>query len=1636
MFRSFLLRFSPGSLRMGAAVLLLVVASAVPRAGHTQTVLPRAGQSFSFGIIDGPYTFTDSASALQSTNLILTVVSAYSGCGIVTSPSGYSQDFSFAPGAPTIITLPLDLIHLNDLGKTEKGLLVHTTEPVNLVLHDYIPYGGDATQILPDNALDTSYVTCGWGIWDDPSDGENDLTEFIVTATSDSTFVTITPSVRTLLNQADSVPFTVMLNHGECYIVKSDTSDHPSDPSLSGSTIHSTKPVSVISGLTCGYVPVGVQACNELMDELIGRKWWGTHFFVQPLDINDSGGQLVLTSNTDFVAKINNNTFNSANGRLSMPFTGDLEIHTMNNLGSPFPVEAHQLTRSFSDCDSESGDPSLVSVLDTSAYSDTALWNTPSFFFSHSVPIICRTADLGIATLDGTPLNLLGAPSSIINGSSYSAMNPRVKTGIHKILSPDPVFAISAGFYIADSYTFIAGTAGSHLPEDSTGHAVLLQADSAQTCTDFTVTASLGTPITDSEGVITFTITIMYDPSTLQLVGINPLTVLLNATYTVDTSIPGTVKITILGTPLIAGSNLFQLIFEGWKSTAATTVSLNGGATTICGDDSENITGLPTTFRVRPSTDTFPRQFLLSNTNAALCEQLTVALNTDSILTPADGLILSKIVVLYNPLKEQLQGMAPGNLLAGKNYSEITLPLGDFQLIMTKPGLISGGSSVFRLEFTPLMPSAADTIQVQVYYLECGDTLTRDLSIVFPIAKSYGFSAPLAELFDSTPTCLSKDTGILIGDSICAPLTITNISATDSNWTVINANGQPLTFPITVEGYSDIPLLITFHPQALGEQQDSVTITYTYFDSTYTRKISLFGIGSMPGTFQFPKTLDFGSASVCAPLDSLLAFANPTCDPVKVDSVRVTSPFVLVSKLPMTVKAGKDSVLKFQYAPGTIATDTGTAIVTLTVNGSIVTDTVTFTGTGKSSGTVLYPHTFNFGSASPCVPLNTLITFTNTACDTASIDSVYVLPPFTVLSKLELLIRGASSNGGPSSNELQVEYAPDSLNSDTVHAIVLLTENGGPVTDTITFIGAGRAKDSVQFPHTLNFGTASLCSHVNSHITLRTLTPCDSATIDSVSLSPPFTLASTLPLTLDTGTNGTLQIQYAPDSNASDTGIAIISLTVNGRPVQDTVTFTGTGAGGGGANLLSTLPNDSIVFTRSECDPVDTIPFALFNPGCDSLLFRSGFNIVADSSGAWSLIAQPYSSLPGGDSIYLALVTNDTAAGTYTGRFLTSYLNSNGVQLPFTLWIAETITPTSRTMALDTTPIDLDTIAPCQTIETSIPYTNTSCLPVKVLSWNLSSLGSGFQVTGTGTPYVLPADSSDSLRITFAGSQTGVIYDTVVVTVGTDGDSVRRIPLQTFVPAVDSVNFLVRMPSPLAAKQNFSAGVYPDRTINASKGLTSVSGRLLFPDNDFASNTLTAAAGLQLSWSGPWIVNGVDHVDFSVSNQAGIALDPATPIVQLSLEALLADSINYTITLNSILLNGGDPTFSQCTLATSGSETSAQFTPGCGDSILMETMLGENIIFSSAPIPNPVTADGGYVASLTLQSFADGVAEIDLCDALGRAISTESFSMQAGETVPCALDLRSSPSGSYFYTIRYVSAVGTAVRNGSILVIR
>src|SRR5204862_8176568 len=140
-----------------------------------------------------------------------------------------------------------------------------------------------------------------------------------------------------------------------------------------------------------------------------------------------------------------------------------------------------------------------------------------------------------------------------------------------------------------------------------------------------------------------------------------------------------------------------------------------------------------------------------------------------------------------------------------------------------------------------------------------------------------------------------------------------------------------------------------------------------------------------------------------------------------------------------------------------------------------------------------------------------------------------------------------------------------------------------------------------------------------------------------------------------------------------------------------------------------------------------------------------------------------------------------------------------------------------------------------------IPYTNTSCPQDSVISWTLTDWSQGFNVFGTGRtpPYALTGNETDTLHIHFDGRHSGVIYDTVIVGFGTDDNRIRRIPVQTIVPTVDSVVFWFRMPTNLNSNQEFTAQLFPDRPV-VGKGLLTVAGRIVFASNDFTFRSITS----------------------------------------------------------------------------------------------------------------------------------------------------------------------------------------------------
>jgi len=528
--------------------------------------LPRAGKSFTFSIFEGPdAVFTDT-----DPRLVLSIYSEYDGCGTIYSPSGYYTEFQFRKDSITFIKLDHKLEILNETGKLNKGIIITTNEPINCVFHYYEKSAGDATQLYPDEALDTSYLVPTWGIYNDP--GEDNRTEIIVTAAENNTNVTIVPTVNVLPNYPAGVPIKVILNRGECFIAKADILSQPSATSLSRTSVSSDKPVSVISAATCAYVPLQVESCNAIVDQVLSRKYMGTEFYVRPI-INDGHSTYALiTSDTKQFSV-------AANGIVYLASQGQsvIEITDPTSIITTAPAQCHLFVAGSASgfASGNLSDPSMVTLLPVTAWTDTLIWPYTPFDFNDYVTVIYDAASEGQILIDGNPISLIGIHVPIPN-SNKATLFADVSRGLHRLTSPTPVYAVRSGFQADDAYTFLpGGTAPISKIDTLRREFTLLRSDSCNTVT-FTIAAD--SILLSADSVYNFRFELKYDTARLAFWRMLQKALLANSTFTIDSSKKGSIVIVGHNTmPLTGRGDLVSLTFYINSAADSTSVLLFSG---------------------------------------------------------------------------------------------------------------------------------------------------------------------------------------------------------------------------------------------------------------------------------------------------------------------------------------------------------------------------------------------------------------------------------------------------------------------------------------------------------------------------------------------------------------------------------------------------------------------------------------------------------------------------------------------------------------------------------------------------------------------------------------------------------------------------------------------------------------------------------------------------------------------------------------------------------------------------------------------------------------------------------------------------------------------------------------------------
>ncbi len=302
---------------------------------------------------------------------------------------------------------------------------------------------------LPDHVLGKEYRVMCYHVAEDLSP------IFAIVATEDNTIVDITPKALTYKGKVRDESYSVTLNKGDVYQVRSETnrlqlrqlkiSDREID--LTGTYIKSNKNISVFSGHECTYVPVGpprIKACNHIVEQLPPISSWGKHFYIGKLQGRSTFTYRVLAhqdstrvfENSRLIATLKSGDFVERNTNEDLQITADK------------PVLVAQYSQGYENGD-QIGDPMMLLISPTQQFLTQYRFATPvNGSWNHYVNVVVPTRTISTFELNGKKID----PKKFIplGISRYSIAYIQVPFGTHFIKAKEPFGMYSYGFGFGD----------------------------------------------------------------------------------------------------------------------------------------------------------------------------------------------------------------------------------------------------------------------------------------------------------------------------------------------------------------------------------------------------------------------------------------------------------------------------------------------------------------------------------------------------------------------------------------------------------------------------------------------------------------------------------------------------------------------------------------------------------------------------------------------------------------------------------------------------------------------------------------------------------------------------------------------------------------------------------------------------------------------------------------------------------------------------------------------------------------------------------------------------------------------------------------------------------------------------------
>ena len=372
---------------------------------------------------------------------------------------------------PVIVSLSTSLVSLNSSYiYRNQGIHVHSDGQISLIVVNYRSTTMDIYQAYPRQVFlvfQYQYYAVSIGTYISYT-----MSEILLVGNVDNTTITITPTGNVTVPidiHIASSPYETILT-GTTKIIKLHRFQTflfgATGVDLSGTSIVSNQPLTVVSGHECGNIPSNIKFCDHVSEQIPPTVRWGKRFILTPYKDRTAGQYFKLIASENSTSVMHN--CHSGVSTIHFPFAGDVD--TINTsyitycyLESDKPLLVTQMMPS-RNADYTIGDPSISIIFPIEQYNREISFIVPHFsvITQHYVNIIATQQDTML--IDSSNLSLSWNSISDLNGEivGYAAQVTVTSLGAHVITSASNVtFSVLVyGYGYYTGYTYIAGTTG------------------------------------------------------------------------------------------------------------------------------------------------------------------------------------------------------------------------------------------------------------------------------------------------------------------------------------------------------------------------------------------------------------------------------------------------------------------------------------------------------------------------------------------------------------------------------------------------------------------------------------------------------------------------------------------------------------------------------------------------------------------------------------------------------------------------------------------------------------------------------------------------------------------------------------------------------------------------------------------------------------------------------------------------------------------------------------------------------------------------------------------------------------------------------------------------------------------------